>query len=182
MTQRHGDDHWINPLLTRLNLVGKADKDLDATAFWKQIEECELAERIGTLVAGVNRVAGSHILEMTEYLPPQTNVLRVSFKRHRVKHNLEIMIQESGIVLMFSNTKIASTGWERYLPNYAIRDNYNLLWEQAIYPCKILEQNIQAWLSYLLSGLSKEFRLDQILQATETAESGLSAALRKLSA
>jgi hypothetical protein len=182
LNQRHGNGHWINPLLTRLNLVRKAGTDFDPTTFWRQIEEFQLAERVGRLVAEVNAAAGYHVLEMMDYLPPQKNILRVSFERHRAKHNLEIVIREYGIALMFSTTKRASTGWERYLPPYSARDNSSLVWEQVIYPVEVSEQNIQAWLSYLLSGLDKEFRLDQILHASPNPEAELSANLRKLSA
>lgn len=182
MNHRHGNGHWINPLLTRLNLVRKADEESDPAAFWRQIEEFELVERIGRLVAEVNGAAGYHILEMMDYLPPQKNVLRVSFERHRTKHIMEVSIRESGIFLMFSTTKRPSTGWERYLPPYSPRDNSNLVWEQEIYPEEVLERNMQAWLSYLLSGLDKEFRLDQILHTSTTPEAELSANFRKLSA
>jgi hypothetical protein len=63
-----------------------------------------------------------------------------------------------------------------------MRHNSTLVWEQYIYPEEVLEQNIQAWVSYLLSGLDKKFRLDQILNASPTAEADLSEALRKASA
>jgi hypothetical protein len=119
---------------------------------------------------------------MVDFLPPQKNVLRVSFDQHRVKHNLEIVIRESGILLMFSTTRRGSTGWGRYVSFRSMRNKSVLVWEEIIHPEEILEQNIQAWVSYLLSGLDKKFRLDQILQASLTAEAGLNAILRKISA
>jgi hypothetical protein len=182
LNQRRGNDHWINPLLTRLNLVRKMDRDPDPATSWRQIEESELADRIGKLVAEVNSAAGYHVLEMLDFLPPQKNVLRVSFERDRVKHYLEIVIRDTGIVLIFSTTKRALTGWERYVPGNSMRDSYTLVWEQVIHPGEVLEPNIQAWLSYLLSGLDKEFRLDQILRASSAAERDQSATLRKASA
>jgi hypothetical protein len=183
LSQSRGNDHWINPLLTRLNLVrNEEEEDLARRTYWDQIEACRLAERVGRLVTEVNREAGYHVLEMVEFLPPQKNILRISFDRQRVKHNLEIVIRDSGIVLMFSTTRRFSTGWGRYVSIHAGRRSSTLVWEQNLRPEEILEQNIQAWLSYLLSGLDKQFRLDQILQATQSADAGLSEALRKLSA
>jgi hypothetical protein len=182
LNQRHGNDHWINPLLKRLDLVAKSEEDPVYNTYWRLIEECELAERIGRLVAEVNRAAGYHVLEMVDFLPPQKNVLRVSFDQDRVKHYLEIAIQESGMVLMFSTMKRASTRWGGYVRIHSIRKNTTLVWEQAIHPVEILEQNIQAWISYLLSGLDKQFRLDQILQASLTPDAGLREGLRKASA
>jgi hypothetical protein len=181
VNQRRGNDQWINPLLKRFDLVAK-DEDPARNSYWRQIEECELAERVGKLVTDVNRVAGYHVLEMTDFLPPQKNVLRVSFEQHRLKHYLEIAIRESGIVLMFSTAKRASNRWGRYVPMRSIGRHTTLVWEQIIHPEEILEQNIQAWISYLLSGLDKQFRLDQILHASPTTEAGLSSTLRKASA
>jgi len=181
LSQRRGNEYWIDPLLKRFDLVRKSEEALARDTCWRQIEECELSDRIGRLVAEVNRVAGYHVLEMVDFLPPQKNVLRVFFDRHRVRHNLEIVIRESGIVLMFSTTRRVSTGWGRYV-SISLRNSSTLVWDQIIHPEEILEQNIQAWVSYLLSGLDKKFRLDQILQASPTAESDLSAALRKASA
>jgi hypothetical protein len=182
VSQRRGNEYWINPLLQQFNLVRKSEADLARDAYWRQIEECELGDRIGRLIAEVNRAAGYHILEMVDFLPPQKSVLRVSFERHRVRHSLEIVIRESGIVLMFSTRKRVSIGWGRILSNHSMRRNSSLVWEQFIYPEEVSEQNIQAWVSYLLSGLDKKFRLDQILHDTSTADADLNAALRKASA
>jgi hypothetical protein len=63
-----------------------------------------------------------------------------------------------------------------------MKDNSTVVWEQIIRPVEVLDQNIQAWLSYLLSGLDKKFRLDQILHASPIPEADLGAALRKASA
>jgi hypothetical protein len=182
LSQWRDNAHWINPLLTRLNLVRKSRQDSDQVNFWKQIEDSELADRIGRLVAEINAAAGYHVLEMLDFLPPQNNVLRVSFERHRIKHNLEIAIRDYGIVLMFSSTRRVLTGLESYIPGNSMRDSLTLDWEQMIHPAEVVEPNIQAWLSYLLSGLDKEFRLDQILRASSEAEADKSTSLRKASA
>jgi hypothetical protein len=182
LSQRRGNEYWINPLLERLNLVRKSEEDLERDACWTQLEECELGDRIGRLVAEVNRAAGYHILEMVDFLPPQKNVLRVSFERHQVRHSMEIAIRKSGIVLMFSTRKRLSIGWGRYISTHSMRRNSTLIWEESIHPEEIVDQNIQAWISYLLSGLDKKFRLDQILHAPQSLDAGLNAALRKASA
>lgn len=182
MDRKPDNEHWINPLLKRLDLVREGETVLPQNSFWRQIEECELVERIGRIVAEVNLAAGYHLLEMLDYLPPQKNVLRVTFDRPRVKHSLEVAIQDGGIVLMFLTTRLEATGWRRYVSMHSARNTRTVVWEQAIRPGEILDQNIQAWLSFLLSGLDKKFRLDQILQASPTTNTDLSAILRKLSA
>ena len=181
MNQRHENEYWINPLLERLDLV-RQNEDHTRDAYWRQIEDCELVERVGKLIVEVNRAAGYRILGMVDFLPPQKNILRVSFERGRVKHNLEVVIRTSGIFLMFS-TRRNSTGWRSYFSPYVLRkSNSTLVWEQLIHPEEIGEQNIQAWISYLLSGLDKKFRLDQILQASLTPDAEVSESLRKASA
>lgn len=181
MNQRHGNENWINPLLKRLNLLPN-EEPITPDAYWKQIEDCELAERVGKIVSEINRAAGYHVLEMLEFLPPQKNILRISFERHRVKHNLEIVIRDSGIVLMFSTRRRISIGWGRYVASYSSKSDSALVWEEVISPEEVLDENIQAWLSYLLSGLDKKFRLDQILHASSNSQAELSASLRKASA
>jgi len=182
LNQKRGNDHWINPLLERLHLLREREEDLVQDICWKQIEECELVERIGRLVVEVNRAAGYRVLEMVDFLSPQKNVLRVTFERDRVKHNLEFAIRESGIVLMFSTTRLDSAGWRRRFSSHSMKSDSTLVWEQTIHPEEISERNIQAWISYLLSGLDKKFRLDQILHASPFPEADPGAALRKVSA
>ena len=179
MSQRRGNEYWINPLLQRLNLVRTREEDIVRNGHWKQIEKCELSDRIGRLVADVNRAAGYHVLEIVDFLPPQKNVLRVSFDRRRIKHSLELVIRESGVALMFSTTRRMPGGWGIFGTTRSTRHS-TLIWEEFIQPEEILDQNIQAWISYLLSGLDKKFRLDQILHAAPEAE--LNTAFRKASA
>jgi hypothetical protein len=184
LDQRRSSENWINPLLKRLDLVREGEANLSRNAYWRQIEACELVERVGRLVAEVNLTAGYRILEMVDFLPPQKNVLRVSFDRQAVKHSLEIMIRNDGIVLMFSTKRRFAAGWRHIVSTFSKskRRNSTLVWEQTIHPGEILEQNIQAWVSFLLSGLDKKFRLDQILQASVTTNTDLNATLRKISA
>jgi hypothetical protein len=184
LDQRRSSENWINPLLKRLDLVREGEANLSRNACWRQIEACELVERVGRLVAEVNLTAGYRILEMVDFLPPQKNVLRVSFDRQRIKHSLEIVIRSDGIVLMFSTKSRFVAGWRHIVSTFSKskRRFSTVVWEQTIHPGEILEQNIQAWVSFLLSGLDKKFRLDQILKASATTNTDLNATLRKISA
>jgi len=182
LKHRQENGYWIDPLLERLDLVRKVDQDSARSGYWKQVEDCGLADCVGKLVSEVNRAAGYHVLEMVDFLPPQKNVLRISFHKLRVKHNMEIAIRDSGLVLMFSTTRLPSSVLSRYFSAISQKSNSTLIWEEVIHPAELSEQNVQAWISYLLSGLDKKFRLDQILQASATANADFGAALRKLSA
>jgi hypothetical protein len=183
LSQRRENDHWINPLLSHLNLIEIKEANAGPQHLWKQIEENQLIERIGKLVAKINDAAGYHVLEMLEYLPPQENVLRINFGRNRAQYKMEIALWDKGFLLSFSSAKLNSARWERYFPKKnSMKSNSNVEWEQFIRPEEVMEENIQAWLSYLLSGLNREFRLDQILRAASTPEAGTSAILRKASA
>ncbi len=181
MNQRRGNGDWITQL-EQLKLAGERKADPGKDTNWSQIEEFELTERIGKLVTEVNRAAGYHILGMVDFLPPQKDILRVSFDKQHVKHCMEVAIQERGIVLTFSSRKRARNILGRFFSSNLTGIRSTIVWEQVIRPQEILERNIQAWLSYLLSGFDKQFRLDQILQASLENESGLAVAVRKLSA
>lgn len=182
MNPRRGNDDWINPQLKRLNLAGQKTVNPALDTYWSQIEESELTERIGKLVTEVNRAAGYHILRMVDFLPPQKSILRVSFIKGRYKHSMEILIRDSGIVLLFSTRKHSGIDWLGLFSAISMRNRSTVVWEQVIHPGQIAEQNIQSWLSYLLSGLDKKFRLDQILQASLEHEAGLQEAFRNISA
>jgi hypothetical protein len=182
LNQKRKNDHWISPLLTQLNLIPAREAISDPRLCWKNIEECRLLERVGSVMAEINDAVGYHLLEMLEYLPPQDKVCRVSFDRNRVQYKMELIMREEGMVLVFSAAKHISARWDRYFPQSTRKDNSTVVWEQPIRPEEVLDQNIQAWLSYLLSGFDKQFRLDQILRSSSTAETDLSAALRKASA
>ena len=176
------NDHWINPLLTQLNLIDIKEATVDPRHNWKKIEESQLVERIGRIVAEINGAAGYQILEMLEYLPPQKKVLRVSFDKTRVQYNIDLALRNEAILLLFSTAKHFSSGWERYFPQSSMRDNSTVEWEQVIHPGEILAHHIQSWFSYLLSGLDRKFRPDVVGSALPDEDADLSAALRKASA
>jgi hypothetical protein len=173
---------WINPLLTQLKLVRKSDEKPNASIYWNQIEACQLPERVGRIAAEINEAAGYHLLETLFFLPPQKSVLRVRFDRNRAKHSMEITIRETEIALRFATMKRVGFGWERYFSSEGSSDGSTLVWEQVLRPEEVLEEHIQNWLTYLLSELNKEFRPDVASPSAGSAETGLSAALRKASA
>jgi len=172
---------WINPLLTQLKLVRKTEVSTDPNYTWRQIEASHLPDRMGRIASEINETAGYHLLETLFYLPPQKNVLCIRFDRNRDKHNMEIVLIGNAVMLRFSTTKHVSFSWERYFSSDPLSGSSSVAWEQVIQPEKVLDEHIQGWLTYLLSGLSKEFRPD-IFDPSLAAESGLSAMLRKASA
>ena len=71
MSQRRGNEYWINPLLEKFNLVHRREEDIVRKDYWDRVEKCDLSDRIGKVVAEVNRAAGYHILEIVDFLPPE---------------------------------------------------------------------------------------------------------------
>ncbi len=182
MSQRRENEHWISPLLSELKLVEIKEEVIDPRYLWNQIERNQLMERISTLVAEINDAAGYHLLEMLEFLPPQKKVLFISFDRNGVQHKMEIVLRNQGIFLIFGTVKRFTSGWDRYFAQGSRKENYAKVWEQKICPGEILSKHIQSWLSYLLSGLDRKFRLDGLVPELESAETELRASLRKASA
>jgi hypothetical protein len=119
---------------------------------------------------------------MLEYLPPQKNILHINFDRNSTQHKMELVLRKEGIVLIFGTVKRSLTGWERYFPQNHGKSNYSVAWELTIQPAEILSKDIQAWFSYLLSGLDKKFRPDEVASLVPSIDSGLNATLRKASA
>ena len=182
LNREHRNKLWIHPLLTQLKLVRKKENAADPGAPWQKIEASHLPDRLGRIAAEINETAGYHLLETLYYLPPQKNVLCIRFDRNRDKHSLEIVLRETEIVLKFSTSRHVSFSWERYFSSDPLSNNYTLVWEESIQPSEISDEQLQGWMAYLLSGLSKEFRPDQMVSESAAAEADLSAALRKASA
>ena len=182
MSREQRNKLWINPLLSHLKLVRTPEENLDRSSSWKQIEASHLQERVGKIAAEINETAGYHLLETLFYLPPQKSILRVRFDRNRVKHSMEMTIRDSEVRVKFFRMKHLTFGWERYFSSDPSTYSPTLVWEQIINPTEVSEEHIQGWLTYLLSELSKEFRPDVFSSSSATAESDLSAILRKASA
>ena len=168
-------------MLGRLKLVGTAEEKAAPSTVWDQIEVSQLQERVGKFAAEINEAAGYHLLETLYFLPPQKIVLRVRFDRNRAKHNMEITVRNNEVRLLFSTSKRSTFGWERYFLGDSPSSS-TLIWQQTLHPMEILDENIQGWLTYLLSELSKEFRPDSYAAPSSAAESDLAAILRKASA
>ena len=182
MNQDQRNSHWINPLLTQLKIVRKSPESADSNCSWKEIEQSHLPDRVGRIAAEINEAAGYHLLETLYYLPPQKSVLCIRFDRNRHKHSMEIEVRGNETILKFSTSKHVSFGWERYFSSDPLSNGSTVIWEEGIQPGEVTDEHVQGWLTYLLSGLSKDFRPDQIFGSPAVEESSLSAALRKASA
>jgi hypothetical protein len=182
LNRRSGEGHWINPLLSQLNLIQEKEPALDPGKHWKDVEESQLLERMSRVIAEVNGTAGYHVLEMLEYLPPQKRILQVFFDRGHFQYKMELLLRKDGIILIFTVARRGLAQWRRYFSRGSGNDNSSIQWEQSIDPSKILEKDIQLWCSYLLSGLNKSFRPDCQEQPVESRASGLDTSFRKASA
>lgn len=183
MNREQRNKLWIRPLLTQLKLVRKTEGAADGPSVpWQKIEASQLPDRVGRIAAEINEAAGYHLLETLYYLPPQKNILCIRFDRNRDKHSMEIILRENEIVLRFSTSKHVSFGWERYFSSDPLSNNYTVVWEENIQPSEISDEHVQGWLTYLLSGLNKDFRPDQLASGSSAAEPDLTEILRKASA
>jgi hypothetical protein len=179
-SKNNGHRSWINPLLTQLNLVQEEQSLADFRAYWTQMEECQLLERIRRIVADVNGAAGHHVLELLDFLPPQRTVLRISYFKQHTKHSMEIVVRGNGAAAVFSKRR--SSTWERYFPNHSRKGARLTVFDQDFRPAEILEEDIQSWISYLLSGFEKKFKPSERPQLSEESDLHMSAAVGKASA
>jgi hypothetical protein len=179
-SKNQGHQSWINPLLAQLNLVQEEQSLADFRPDWAKMEECRLQERIRKVVADVNGAAGYHVLELLDFLPPQKTVLRISYSKQDTKHSLEIVVRGSGAVAVFSKKK--ADKWERFFPNRSRKGARVTVFEQDFQPAEILEEDIQSWISYLLSGFEKKFKPREKPHLSEKSELRMNAAVGKASA
>jgi hypothetical protein len=181
-SKNNGHQSWINPLLTKLNLVQAKQSLVDFRPYWAKMEECRLQERIRRVVADVNGTAGYHVLELLDFLPPQETVLRVSFSKQQTDYVMEIRLRESGTSLVFYSVRKTPDTWGRYFPNHARKGMRVSIFEQDFHPAEILEVDIQSWISYLLSGFENKFKPSERRQLSQKSDLRMSAAVGKASA
>jgi hypothetical protein len=172
---------WISSLLTQLDLERKNEDLVDLKLQWDQLEQCHVPDRIRKVVADVNGAAGYHVLEMLDFLPPQKTVLRVAFSKNPYKHIMEIELSERGATAVFYSVKRIHDAWERYFPNRARKSNRTTVLELDFRPAEVLEQNIESWFSYLVSGFEKSFKPNPTQPSSEVSELRMSAAAGKTS-
>ena len=175
------NQNWINSLLSELDLVRKDESLVDLKLYWDELEQCHLPERIRKVVADVNGAAGYHVLELLDFLPPQQTVLRMAFSRNRYKHIMEIALSERGATVVFYSLRRFSDAWERYFPNHVRKSNRTTVLELDIHAAEVLEENIESWFSYLLSGFEKSFKPNP-KQLAKGSELRMSAVAGKVSA
>jgi hypothetical protein len=173
---------WINSLLTQLDLVQKNEALVDLKSYWDQLEQCHLPERIRRVVADVNGAAGYHVLELLDFLPPQKTVLHIAFSKNRYKHVMEIALCERGTTVVFYTLRRFSDAWERYFPNHVRNSNPTKVLELDFHAAEVLEENIESWFSYLLSGFEKSYKPNPKQALSERPALRMSAAAGKLSA
>ena len=179
--KQESNQKWINSLLTQLDLVRKDEDLVDLRPYWEQLEQCNLPERFRKIVAEVNGAAGYHVLELLDFLPPQKTVLNISFSKNRYKHIMEIQLSEHGGTVVFYSLRRFYDAWERYFPNRARKSNRTLVLELDFHPAEVLDENIESWLSYLLSGFDKSFKPNPKHALSERPALRMSAAAGKFS-
>lgn len=162
--ESHGER--IDPIFARLGLTRRNEAPVDTRLQRAQIEECRLPERIGKIAADLNRAAGYHLLEMVDFLPPQSTILRISFSKGETDYDMEIVLREDSAAVVFSYRKGISRGWARYFSISAQRRNRITFLDLDFHAAEILEEDIEDWFCYLLSGFERRLRPSRRLQVT----------------
>jgi hypothetical protein len=177
------ENDWINSVLIQQNLVlPKKEHSVDLRPCWAQIEEYRMVERIGEIVADINGAAGYCMLELQDYLPPQTTILSIRFSKRYAEYVLEIMAREAcaAAVVFYSLSKVFDL-WEHYFRNQS-RRKPSISLKLDFHPAEILNDDLQRWFSYLLSRFDKKLKPNAGQQMSEKEYTEFSAAVRKKSA
>jgi hypothetical protein len=174
---------WINSVLIQQNLIEPEQGHFaDLKPCWDQMGESRIVERTGEMVADINRAAGYYMLDLQDFLPPQTTILTISFSKRYTEYVLEIMAREDGTaaVVFYSLSKIYDL-WEHYFRNQP-RRKASISLKLDFHPAEILNDDLQRWLSYLLSGFDKKLKPNAAHQMSEKEHTEFSATVHKKSA
>jgi hypothetical protein len=177
------ENDWIKSVLIQQNLVQpKEEHFVDLKPCWAQMEECRMVERIGEMVANINGAAGRYMLELQDFLPPQRTILSIRFSKRFAEYVLEIMALEDGAaaVAFYSLSKVFDLR-EFYFRNRP-RRKPSISLELEFHPAEILNDDLQRWFSYLLSGFDKKLKPNSAQQMSKKKYTESSAAFRKKSA
>jgi hypothetical protein len=177
------ENDWINSVLRQKNLIEPKEVHfVDLNPCWAQMGECRMVERIGEMVADINGAAGYCMLELQDYLPPQTTILTIRFCKRYSEFVLEIMAREdsAAAVAFYSLSKISDL-WEHYFRNRS-RRKPSISLQFNFDPAEILNDDLQRWFFYLLSGFDKKLKPNAAHQMSEKEHTEFSAAVRKKSA
>jgi hypothetical protein len=177
------ENDWINSVLIQQILAQHEEGHfVDLKPCWDQMGECRMVERIGEMVADINGAAGYFMLELQDFLPPQTTVLTIRFSKRFAEYVLEIMAREDGAaaVVFYSLSKISDL-WEHYFRNQS-RRKPSISLKLDFHPAEIVNDDLQRWFSYLLSGFDKKLKPNVAHQMAEKEHTEFSAAVRRKSA
>jgi hypothetical protein len=184
MAKKNKDENdWINSVLRQKNLIEPKDVHfVDLNPCWAQVAECRMVERIGQIVADINEAAGYYMLELQDFLPPQSTILTIRFSKRHFEYVLEIVAREDGAatVVFYSLSKLFDL-WEHYFRNQS-RRKPSISHKLVFHPAEILNDDLQRWFSYLLSGFEKKLKPNAAQQMSEKEHTEFSAAVRKKSA
>jgi hypothetical protein len=173
---------WLNLLLVQ-NLVQPQENSVDLKPCWDKIEESQVAERIRQIVAEINRAAAYYMLDLQEFLPPQRTILRIGFSKRFAEYVLEIDAREGGAasVVFYSLSKVFDL-WQQFFRNPSRLRKPSVSLELDIDPAEILNDDLQRWFSYLLSGFKNKLKPHPARQISEKKYKEFNAAVRKKSA
>jgi hypothetical protein len=150
---------------------------------WTQIEEYQLADRISKIVADINEAAGYRVLDLLDFLPPQTTILRVKFSKGYTQYILEIVAREDGAAVVFSSSSKAADLWKHFFRNQSRSRKHSVSLKLDIHPAEILSDDyLQSWFFYLLSEFNNKFKPNAAQPLSEKEHTDFMAAFRKASA
>ena len=175
---------WVNSLLKQQKLVlPNEENSVDLKPCWAQIEECQMSERVRQIVADINRAAGYYMLELQDFLPPQRSILSIRFSKRYADYALEIVAREGGVAsVVFHSLSKVFAFWEHYFGNQSRLRKPSISFQLDIHPAEILDDDLQRWFSYLLSGFKNKLKPHAAQKIYGKECKGYSAAVRKKSA
>lgn len=144
-----------NPLVRPRPFPTDSERD-QCNEFRREIAQSRLEERLSAAIASANRALGQQSLADVIFLQPQSLQRVCVFEKSGVEYEMALALRPAGPVIIFSSwDRRARTGWTglRYLARFFRRKRSpEISREIPIQPAAVTDDEIQDWLTYLLSG------------------------------
>jgi len=155
----NASQHWIRPLLSRLDLVSHAEGEKNPAELWDELARTGLLDRLRALPSLINEEAGRHLVHEQWFLPPQRVVCTFTLRKEKLQYGMQLVLRRTGPFLVFYTKKPGTSSRAHSLYRYISgTPAIDVRSRRLLRPAEVSEADLQEWFSYLLSGFEESFQ------------------------
>jgi hypothetical protein len=145
---------WIDNALEKYHLREDVIDEAQADQYRLVIGRSRLLERMDAIAGAINLRAGRGLIFTETFQQPHCVFRRCSVDKEEIESSMALVIKLEGPTMIFTSSNLRP--WLRrigYYRRFGIQDSGKVKCELAIDPERINDTDLQAWFTYLLSGL-----------------------------